>query len=218
VAEWKAVALQTIDATPAPKPVQRTIGDARAAVGGVTSTTQRQPVRAELMVLDAGASVVSILMLTPSAAAFEAYKAEVQTLFAGLKVRRVNAPAATAAKAGSSGSLVIPPPPRTLTIADLAGEWGRTDGITTTYVDRYSGAYAGTESLHFTEHWVNTASGEISLDFFAIRNGKKITEKSTGVVTLSAAGILSIKMTNEQRYVLRGWLVGPNIRAPPWTS
>jgi len=30
-------------------------------------------------------------------------------------------------------------------------------------------------------------------------------------VTLSAAGILVIKTTTERRYVLRGWLEGPNM-------
>ena len=210
-AEWRSVALQTIDAVPTPKTERRTIGDANALAGAAVSTIQRQSVRAELLVLDAGANVVSIFVLTPTAAAFDTFKAEVQTMFAGIKVRRVNAaPVTNAVNAGGGQPLVIPPPTRALTIADLAGEWGRNDGINTTYVDRYSGTYAGTDSLHFTEQWVITAKGEISLDFFAIRNGKKITEKSTGVVTLSG-GILSIKMTNEQRYVLRGWLVTPNM-------
>src|SRR6185369_483067 len=50
----------------------------------------------------------------------------------------------------SGGKLVIPPPTRTIVVADLAGEWGITEGINTTYVDRYTGVYAGTDSLHFT--------------------------------------------------------------------
>ena len=111
----------------------------------------------------------------------------------------------------SGGKLVIPPPTRTIVVADLAGEWGITEGINTTYVDRYTGVYAGTDSLHFTEKWILTANGTISSDFFGIQNGRKIAEKSTGVVTLSSAGILIIKMKNEQKYVLRGWLEGPNM-------
>lgn len=105
----------------------------------------------------------------------------------------------------------MPPPPRTVVIADLAGQWGRNDGITTTYVDRDSGAYAGTDSLHFTEEWVIGANGTISLDFHGLQNGRRILEKSTGTVTLSADRILVISMTNEQRYLLRGWLEGPGM-------
>ena len=55
------------------------------------------------------------------------------------------------------------------------------------------------------------SNGAISLDFFGLQNGRKIVEKSTGVVTLSNAGVLVITMTNERSYVLRGWLEGPTM-------
>jgi len=209
-AEWESVARRSIDPTPAPTPDRRTVGDAQAAIGGATATIKGQPVLAMLVVLDAGTSVVSLVILTPSIEAFDAYNAEVQALFASIAVRRVNA-LSVAPQTPEGGPLVIPPPTRKYVIADLAGEWGRNDGINTTYVDRYSGAYAGTDSLHFSEKWTITAQGKISLDFFGIRNGKKIVENSAGVVTLSDAGILVIRMTNEQRYVLRGWLDAPHM-------
>ena len=117
--------------------------------------------------------------------------------------------AARAAQTAGGGRLVIPAPTRTIVIADLAGEWGHDDGISTTYVDRTTGAYVGTDSLRFTEKWLITAKGAISLDFFGIQNGRKIVEKSAGVVTLSADRILVIRMSNEQRYLLRGWLETP---------
>jgi hypothetical protein len=150
--------------------------------------------------------VASMLVLSPSMESFDAFSSEVQTMLSTLTVRRVTAPT-PAPMATDGGRLVIPPPTRRLVIADLAGEWGMSDGINTTYVYRDTGNYAGTDSLHFKEKWIITADGKISLDFFGIQNGKKIAEKSTGVVTLSADGVLSIRMTNEQRYVLRGWLV-----------
>ena len=209
-AEWKSVALQTISPVPTPKPDRRTVGNTQAAVGGAASTIQRQPAVAMLAVLDAATRVVSILILSPTVATFEAYHADVQAFLASVTVQRVNAPAASPAKL-EGGKLVIPPAPRGLTIADLAGEWGRNDGINTTYVDRYTGSYAGTDSIHFTEGWVITADGGISSDFFGVQNGRKITEKSAGTVTLSNAGILVIKMTKQESYVLRGWLVGPNM-------
>lgn len=209
-AEWKSVALQTIDPVQAPKPTMRTVGDARAAVGGATSKAQGQPVMGLLIVLDAGTRVVSMLVLSPTIATFDAYNAEVQAMMGSLVVQRVGEPSQPPVTT-SGGKLVVPAPTRTMVVADLAGEWGRNDGINTTYVDRYTGVYAGTDSIHFTEKWVIASKGTISLDFFGIQNGKKIVEKSTGVVTLSATGILVITMTNERRYVLRGWLEGLNM-------
>jgi len=108
------------------------------------------------------------------------------------------------------GNLVIPVPTRMITVADLAGEWGHNDGITTTYIDRSSGTYTGFESLHFTENWTITEQGEIFLDFFGLQNGRKISEESSGTVTL-AGGILAINKSNTRRYVLRGWLELPEM-------
>jgi hypothetical protein len=128
----------------------------------------------------------------------------VDAMLASLTVRRVDQSAPT-----TPG--VAPAAPRpTVALADLAGEWGRHDGINTRYVDRQTGSYAGTDSIHFTEKWVIAADGTISLDFFGIHNGRRIIEKSTGVVTLSA-GILGISISNPQRYVLRGWSEAPDM-------
>lgn len=118
-------------------------------------------------------------------------------------------------------NLVIPAPTRTITVADLAGEWGRNDGITTTYVDPNSGDYIRFESIHFTQKWLITEQGAIFLDFFGIQNGKTISEKESAMVTL-IEGILAIHKNNPQRYVLRGWLELPEITIMklngPWYS
>jgi hypothetical protein len=97
-----------------------------------------------------------------------------------------------------------------MAIADLAGEWGHNDGVTTRYVDRYTGAPAGYDSLHFANKWTITKDGGISLDFFGIRNGKKIVEKSSGTATLTG-GMLVIRMSNMQRFFFRGWLELPDM-------
>jgi hypothetical protein len=208
-AAWTGVALRTLGHVPAPAPTMVTLGNAEAAVGAALSHVQGQPVMGMLIVLDAGASVVSMLVLTPSVEEFGVYRAEVYGMLSRLVVRRIS-PSPQALPTAAEPR-VAPVAGRTLRIADLAGEWGRDDGINTRYVDRATGAYAGTDSLHFTERWTITAAGGISLDFFGIQNCRKIVEKSTGVVTLSADGILVIRMTNEQRYVLRGWQEGPDI-------
>ena len=99
---------------------------------------------------------------------------------------------------------------RRATVADLVGEWGQNDSINTRYVDRYSGTYAGFESLHFTNKMTITAQGGYYNDFFAIQNGKKIKEDTNGTVAITGR-VLSIKERNTKKYVIRGWLELPDM-------
>ncbi len=207
-AEWQAVALKTINPVAAPSPTITNLGATRAATGSASSTVGGQPIWAKLVVLDAGPSVLSLLIVAPNQRAFQTYQADVDQMLSSLIVRQAT-PGQVPAQV-SDGRLIIPPAPGTLSVADLAGEWGLSEGITTRYVDRYTGAPAGYDSLHFTNKWTISSEGGISLDFFAIRNGKKIIEKSTGTVAL-VGGVLIIKMTNMQRYVVRGWLERPEL-------
>jgi hypothetical protein len=107
--------------------------------------------------------------------------------------------------ATQDGKVVIPMPSRQLTVADLVGEWGETAGFSTTYVDRYSGSYAGTDSLHFRNKRTITKGGRYVNDFFAIQNGKKIIDKTSGTVSINGR-LLSIRQHNTAKYVIRGWL------------
>lgn len=200
-AEWTRIALQTLAPGPTPAAAESAIGDLLVAIGGTASSVQGQPMVGLLVVADAGSRVVPIMVLTPSFATLDSYRGAFDPFLASVAVRRVDAPA--------------PSEPRsqrpTLTLAELAGEWGRNDGINTRYVDRQTGDYAGTDSLHFTEKWTITASGSITLDFFGIHNGRRIVEKSTGAVTLIGDGLLVIHKPNEQRFVVRGWEPAPDM-------
>jgi len=213
-AEWKTVVLHTVDAVEAPEPTMADLGNTRAAMGGAATTVGGKPVAAVLIVLDAGSSVMSILILTPSTDAFEAYTADVQGMLAGLSVRRQEssggAAAPSAAPPEDGGKLVIPPLSRSLTVADLAGEWGHQDGFTTTYVDRHTGAYAGYDSLHFRTKYTISPKGAVVEDFFAIRNGKKVVDKQHGTIAISGR-ILQVRLGSNPLYVVRGWLDGPEL-------
>ncbi len=131
----------------------------------------------------------------------------------GLNIDKSVAAAHPAAPAQSfrteNGRLIIPMPTRQLTVADLAGVWGETAGFSQTYVDRYSGTYAGTDSLHFRNTRKISANGAYTNDFFAIQNGKKIVDKTAGSVSINGR-VLSIKERNTARYVIRGWLELPD--------
>lgn len=210
-AEWNNVALKTIDPMAAPGHSIGEVGNTRAATGGGLATIKGAPAFAILIVLDAGASVVPILILSPSQEAFAADHADVKSMLGSVVVHAADAVAPQPAPDANSGKLVIPPPSRPLTLADLAGEWQHEDRISTSYVDRQTGAYAGSDNLAFRDTWTITTKGEISSDFFAIRNGKKVLDKNTGVIKVSAGRILDIKIRAASQYVVRGWLELPSM-------
>jgi len=111
-------------------------------------------------------------------------------------------------------------PRRQLTIADLVGEWGDNPGrIATTYVNRSDGSYAGTDSLHFTSKWKIEGNGRYTNDFFEVRNGKKLSDVTTGTITI-VGRLISIKHKGTAKYVVRGWLELPHMTilkvAGPW--
>ena len=109
-----------------------------------------------------------------------------------------------------NGKLVIPPPTRQLTVADLAGSWGQNDGINERYVYRSSGSYAGTDSNHYSNAMVITSDGGLSNDFFGIKNGKTTRQKTSGSVSINGR-VLSITRTGTTFHIIRGWLELPDM-------
>lgn len=110
----------------------------------------------------------------------------------------------------SYGHLLIPPPTRQLTLADLAGNWGEAASFHQRYVYRSSGAYAGADSLTFKSKMTFTADGGYYNDFYAIQNGKMIKEKTAGSISVNGR-VLSIRQRNTAKYVIRGWLEMPDM-------
>jgi len=118
------------------------------------------------------------------------------------------------------GKLAVPLPTRQLRVADFAGEWGEdASRISTTYVDRGSGAYRGTDNLTFRSKMTITPTGSYLSDFYAIQNGKKIIEKTNGSIRVDGS-VFSIVQKNTAKYVIRGWLELPDmtimILCGPW--
>src|SRR5687768_8026542 len=84
--EWTRVALRTLDAVATPRPAITQVGPLRVAAGAAASTAQGQPIIGLLLVVDAGARVVSILILSPSFGSLEPYRAEVDTILGTLAI------------------------------------------------------------------------------------------------------------------------------------
>ncbi len=120
--------------------VVREVGALRVAIGAAPSTAQGQPIVGLLIVVDAGARVVSILVLSPSFDSLDPFRADVDTILGTLVVRRVEA-------AASEGRPPADAATRALAIADLAGEWGRHDGIKRRTEPRIAENAIGTAAL-----------------------------------------------------------------------
>ena len=109
------------------------------------------------------------------------------------------------------GKLIVPLPTRQLTVADFEGEWGEdASRVTTNYVYRSSGGYAGSDNLSFRSKMTITKDGGYLNDFFAIQNGKKIIDKTTGSISINGR-VFSITQRDTQKFVIRGWLELPDM-------
>jgi hypothetical protein len=195
-----------------PKTVTEKLDGWTAIAGGAPINFQGNKALAFLNVLSGFGKTVSVLAILNDDSYSPPFQAFVESMNVDKKPETAaSAPAVAAApRRDDFGRLIIPLPERQLTVADLAGEWGQNDGINTRYVYRDSGAYAGADSLHFTNKMTITARGGYHNDFFAIKNGRKIREDTSG--TVAAAGrVLIIKDRNTSKYVIRGWLELPDM-------
>jgi hypothetical protein len=219
--EWNSLVVQNMKAEANPTTTTESADGWTAIGGGGAVDVQGKNGIAFLTVISGFGKAVSILgVLTDQACV-----TQLNAFITGVEMDKTVAPANNAAAANpptldSDGNLVIPQPTRQLTIADLVGEWGDNPGrIATTYVDRSDGSYVGTDSLHFTSKWTIDSNGRYTNDFFEVRNGKKLSDVTTGTITI-VGRLISIKHKGTAKYVVRGWLELPNMTilkvAGPW--
>lgn len=216
--EWNARVVQPWGAEANPKTETVPDNGWTAIAAGAPIDFNGNKAFALLTVVSGFGKTVSILGVLND----DSYLAPLQVFIEQLDIDKANTatinspPAATAPAAAPAlqydayGHLLIPPPTRQLTLADLAGQWGESEGINVRYVDRYSGTYAGADSLHYRIKMTFTAGGGYYDDFYAIQNGKMIKEKAAGSIAVNGR-VLLIKGTNLKKYVIRGWLELPNM-------
>ena len=213
--EWSARVVQPWGAEASPKTQTVNDGGWEAVAGGAPIDFNGNRAYALLTVISGFGKTVSVLGVLND----DSYLGPLTAFVEKLVVDKADAapPAARAAPAtppalqyDDYGRLIIPPPARQLTLADLAGQWGESEGINVRYVDRHSGTYAGADSLHYKIKMTFTAEGGYYDDFYAIQNGKLIKEKAAGSLEVSGR-VLVIKGTNTSKYVIRGWLELPDM-------
>lgn len=214
VREWKTRVVEPWKGEPNPKTETVPDGGWTAIAGGGLIDFQGNKAFAFLTVMSGFGKSVSVLAVLNDEAFLPSFQSFIERMDIDKTVASVptqSAPVATPAlQYDSYGHLLIPAPTRQLTIADIVGQWGESDGINVTYVNRYSGTYAGTDSLHYKSKMTFTADGGYFNDFYAIQNGKMIKEKSGGKIAINGR-VLSIRQNNLAKYVIRGWLELPDM-------
>ncbi len=220
--EWNNLVVKNMKAEANPKTDTQT-GDGWTAIsGGAEVESEAGKAAGFLTVISGFGKTVSILAVFND----PVYIKKVDAFIGAIEMDKAAEPinSTTAASAPPTldqwGNLFIPPPTRQLTVADLAGDWGDNPGrISTTYVNRSDGSYAGTDSLHFTSKWTIGRNGAYTNDFFEVRNGKKLRDITTGTITI-VGRLITIKHKGTAKYVVRGWLELPDITilkvAGPW--
>ncbi len=212
--EWDSRVVKPFGGDAAPKTVTEPDNGWTAVAGGSAIDFNGNKAFALLTVLSGFGKTVSVLGVVND----EAYLPKLQAFVESMNVDKTiaatpSAPVATAAPVlqyDDFGRLLIPLPTRQLTTADLAGQWGQSDGMNTRYVYRDSGNYAGFESLTFKSKMTLTGDGGFYDDFYKIENGKLTKEKTAGSFAVNGR-ILSIKNRNTAKYVIRGWLELPDM-------
>jgi len=202
--EWNNLVVPNLKAGAAPQTETQTADGWTVTAGGAAAELGGSEALAFLSVFSGSGVTISVLGVFKG----QACPAKLEAFVGSIKMEKAAAVAPNPPTEG--GKIVIPLPTRQLTVADLAGEWGETAGFSTTYVDRYTGAYAGTDSLHFRSKMTITQNGGYANNFFAIRNGRKIIDNTAGTVTVDGR-VLSIKQKNTAKYVVRGWLELPDM-------
>lgn len=205
--EWSNLVVKTLDKAEASPTTETSNADGWTIIaGGSAVESGAGKAAAFLTVISGFGKTVSILAVFND----PAYVKQVDTFISGIDLDKPSGSAnVTNAQTDPSyvnGKLVIPFPSRQLTIADLVGEWGEdAQRISTTYVYRSSGNYAGTDSLAYRSKMSFTRNGGYLNDFFAIRNGQKEIDKTVGTFAINGR-VLLLKHKGTAKYVIRGWL------------
>jgi hypothetical protein len=216
--EWKIRVVDPWGGEANPKTVTEPDNGWTAIAGGTQIDFQGNKAFAFLTVLSGFGKTVSVLGVLNN----DYDLTKLQEFVEKLDIDKTGAPVATVAVAAGSasaagplqydayGHLIITPPTRQLTVADVAGQWGEAASFHQRYVNRYSGTYAGADSLTFKSKMTLTADGGFYNDFYAIQNGKLIKEKTGGSFAISGR-VLVISDSNLRKFAIRGWLELPDM-------
>ncbi len=208
--EWNNLAVKNLNAITNPETETQTAEGWTIIAGASAVDSEGIKGAAFLTVISGFGKSVSVLAVFND----QSYMSKIAAFVSGIDLDKtaVTTPITTNQPSYDiNGKLIIPFPARQLTVADFEGEWGEdANRVTTTYVYRSSGSYAGSDNLTFRSKMTITKNGGYINDFFAIQNGKKIIDKTNGTISVNGQ-VFSITQADTQKFVIRGWLELPDM-------
>ncbi len=210
--EWNNLVLKNMNAGANPKTETQNADGWLIVAGGSEVDTDAGKALVFLSVISGFGNTVSVLAVFND----PTYLKTVDAFLASIDLDKPAEPAKTAITAGPmaldvDGHIIMPEPKAQFSIADLEGIWEEGGRISTSYVDRSSGAHAGTDSLAFKIKRTINSNGTYSSDFFEIRNGKTHRDITRGSITVSGR-LLSVNEGNRTvKYVIRGLMETPTM-------
>jgi len=217
--EWNNLVVKNMKADANPKTDTQAAEGWTVISGGSEADSEAGKAIAFLTVISGFETTISVLAVFND----PAYVKEVDAFISAIEMDKPAEPAKTSVASAppavdSYGNLIIPLLTRQLTVADLAGEWGEGDTrMATAYYSANTGNYVGTDRVAFKTKSTITKNGGYSNDFFEIRNGKKLSDKTTGTISIDGRVISIISMNNDTKrnstssYVVIGWLDLPDM-------
>ncbi len=213
--EWKNLVIKNMKADANPKTQTEKDGAWTAIAGGSQVELETGKAVGVLTVLSGYNRTISVLAVFND----QVFTKPVSTFIDSIKLDKIVAPPKPVAPQPvmKNGRYVIPNLTRTLSLADLVGVWNENpDRVSTTYVDRSSGAYVGTDSLHYTSEMRVAKNGVYTNNYFAIRNGAKESDTTKGMLSISGHVVSLKRRVNAQRttttrMVVIGWLELPHM-------
>jgi hypothetical protein len=121
-----------------------------------------------MYVLQTGAAFVPVVIVAPNREVIDALQTTLRGIIGGMRI----------------APLVAVPIKTTISVADLAGYWTAGDASVVSYVNRTTGAYAGSSTSFYGEYYTIAADGRYSYDFQGMSNRQLVREKAAGIVEL----------------------------------
>lgn len=196
--EWREIVDSQLQTAGPPAPGQTQVGDGIPAMAGVAPATWAQgSLVVSLFLLDGGARVSSIVVLAADADAFKANQDRLVGFLGGVRIPRGrNAPAA--------GAPAPPPPPsggKTITVADLAGDWRSSATSGTAYGYGVS-VVAGKAVYHISRDGSYTYESQ---GYSTVGGSRSYTEAGMFSIDSEGAIVITPKGKDPKRYHFIDW-------------
>jgi len=224
-AKWNELVVTPFKAESNPKTDSQPTADGWQAVAGA-SQIEMNGVRsyAVLTVVSGYGIAAGVLAITND----ESYLPKIQTFLDGIKLDKASDrdKASAPPRVDTSDELADPFPDqpghnpqkpllgklkRSITMADLVGEWSFGAGSVQRYVDSATGDYAGTNTAFYGESYSIRGDGTFDYHFTGRSSNRTVRETDSGTITLSGGYItVNFKQRNTTKYQFVAFMIEAN--------